>query len=120
MNPLNSKWFSLLLIVLAGCLVFALIGVNVRRAEFRQVVSDVENRVLKAEKDKTYLEKFTAYFKSPQFMEKQARIKLNFKSPDEQVVFVFRDPNPKEETAVANLLEQAPNYKKWWYYVLGF
>lgn len=120
MHPLSSKWFSLLLIVLAGCLVFYLIGLNVRRAEFRRAVSDVENKVLEAEEDKTYLETFIAYFKSPQFMEKQARVKLNYKSPDEEVAFVFRDPNTKIEAEAGNRLVGAPNYRKWWFYVLGY
>lgn len=120
MNPLNSKWFSLLLIVLVGCLVFYLLGLNIRRAEFQQAVSDVEQKIQEAERGKTYLEKFITYFKSPQFLEKQARVKLNYKSPDEEVVFVFRDPNPKQETAAANRLDQAPNYRKWWFYVLGY
>ncbi len=120
MTSLNSKWFSLLLIVLVGCLVFYLLGLNVRRTEFQQVVSDVEQKIQEAERDKTYLEKFTAYFKSPQFLEKQTRVKLNYKSPDEEVVFVFRDPNPKEKMDTANGLDQAPNYRKWWFYVLGY
>lgn len=120
MHPLNSKWFSLLLIVLVGCLVFYLLGLNVRRADFQQAVSDVEQKIQEAEKGKTYLEKFITYFQSPQFLEKQARIKLNYKSPDEEVVFVFRDPNPKQETTIANRLDQAPNFQKWWFYVLGY
>ena len=117
---LNSKWFSLLLIILAGCLVFSLIGLNARRAEFRQIVSDVESRVQEAEKDKTYLEKFAAYFKSPHFMEKQAKVKLNYRLPDEQVAFIFKDPNPKSNAEAGNWLAEAPNYKKWWYYILGY
>ncbi|MBI2068853.1 MAG: hypothetical protein HYT67_02000 [Candidatus Yanofskybacteria bacterium] len=119
MSPLNSKWFSLLLIVLVGCLVFYLLGLNVRRAEFQQAVSDVEQKIQEAERGKTYLEKFIAYFKSSRFLEKQARIKLNYKSPDEEVVFVFRDSN-KTKTNSGSWLLEAPNYKRWWYYILGY
>lgn len=120
MDPLNSKWLSLLLIVLVGSLVFYLLGLNIRRAEFQQAVSGMEQKIQEAERGKTNLEKFITYFKSPQFLEKQARVKLNYKSPDEEVVFVFRDPNPKLETASADWLGQAPNYRKWWFYVLGY
>ena len=119
MNPLNSKWFSLFLIVIAGCLIFALLGMSGRREKFRQAVSDAENKVQGAEKDKTYLEKFITYFQGPKFMEKQARLKLNYKSPDEEVAFVFRDPN-KTESSSGSWLQEAPNHRKWWYYVLGY
>ncbi|MEX2090922.1 MAG: hypothetical protein WD989_02210 [Candidatus Paceibacterota bacterium] len=120
MNPINSKWLTLLLFILAGCLVFILTSTNSRRAEFQQAVSDAEKKVAKAEIEKAYFEKFTTYFKSPQFLEKQARIKLNYKSPDESVAFVFRDPNPKKEEDSGHWLDLAPNYKKWWYYVFGY
>ena len=120
MHLLSSKWFSLLFIILVGCLVFYLLGLNVRRAEFQRVVSDVEQKIQEAERGKNYLEKFITYFKSPQFLEKQARIKLNYKSPDEEVVFVFRDPNPKTEENLDNWLLGVPNYRKWWAYILGY
>jgi cell division protein FtsB len=119
MNPLNSKWFSLLLIILVGCLVFLLLGMSARRAEFEQAVSDSEQRVAVAKRDKAYIEKFIAYFKSPAFLEKQARMKLNYKSPDEEVAFIFRDPNSKPEADTGDWLEREPNYRKWWYYILG-
>lgn len=119
-SPLNSKWFSLLLIILVGCLVFYLLGLNTRRAEFQRAVSGMEQKIQEAEKGKTYLEKFIAYFKSPQFLEKQARLKFNYKFPDEEVVFVFRDTALEQETNAANWLDREPNYRKWWFYVLGY
>lgn len=121
MQPLNSRWLPFLLIALVGWLVFSLLTLNTHRAEFEKTLSDLGQKVKDAEKDKTYLEKFMAYFKSPEFLEKEARAKLNYKLPDEGVVFVFRDtkPKPTVETGKKNI-DQAPNYLKWWYYVLGY
>lgn len=119
MGLLNSKWFSLLLIILAGCFVFVLIELNVRRAEFREALHGAQQRVAQAEAEKTRLEKFIAYFKSPNFLERQARAKLNYKSPEEEVAFVFRDPNKTLADNTKNSSENAPNYIKWWYYILG-
>lgn len=120
MPTLNSKWLSLLLIVLVVWLVFSLPKLNTRRTELEKTISDLGQRVEDAEKSKTYLEKFMAYFKSPEFLEKEARTKLNYKLPDEEVVFVFRDTNPKSTVKTGKNIDQAPNYKKWWYYVSGY
>ena len=120
MKPLNSKWLLLFLIVVIGSMTFSLLTLNARRAEFKKIHSDFSQKVADAENSKNYLEKVAAYLKSPAFLEKEARLKFNYKLPDEEVVFVFRDPNPKTETASVSWLSQAPNYKKWWYYVFGY
>ena len=120
MRILNSKWLSLLLIVLTGSLVFSLVDLNVRRAGFETAVSDMNQKIKEAERSKAYLERTAAYFQSPEFLEKQAREKLNYKSADESVAFVFRDPNPKQGLDDGTSLNNAPNHIKWWYYVLGY
>ena len=117
MKLLRSKWILLLLFVMAGSLVFALLDQNARRAEFREAARSVGQKVAEAEAETGRFEKFIDYFKSPQFMEKQARAKLNYKFPDEGVAFVFKDTT---EPGLNNRpAEEAPNYMKWWYYILG-
>jgi len=120
MNPLYSKWLSLLLIVLVGWLAFSLPVLNARWTEFEKTLSSLNQKIGDAEKNKNYLEKFMAYFKSPEFLDKEARAKLNYKFPDESVVFVFRDSNSKLIVEAGKSIDQAPNYKKWWYYILGY
>ena len=119
MFPLNSKWLALVLIAIIGWMIFSLPSLNKRRTEFKKTLSDLDQKVADAEKSKTYSEKFMSYFKSPQFLDKQARIKLNYKSPDEEVVFVFRDTAPKPAAETEKNIDQMPNYKKWWYYLFG-
>lgn len=120
MRILNSKWLALLLIVVAGSLVFSLVDLNARRAGFQTSVSDMKQKIKEAERSKAYLERSAAYFESPEFLEKQARAKLNYKSADESVVFVFRDPNSKSSSDALAQLKNTANYLKWWYYVLGY
>ena len=120
MQPLNSKWLSFLLIAAVGWLAFSLLTLNTRRAEFEKTLSGLSQKAEDAENNRTYLEKFMAYFKSPEFLEKEARAKLNYKLPDEEVVFVFRDTNPKSTVETGKNIDQAPNYLKWWYYILGY
>ena len=120
MSPLNSKWLSLSLIVLIGWLVFSLPVLNARWDKLEKTLSDLNQKIGDAEKNKAYLEKFTAYFKSPEFLEKEAKARLNYKLPDENVVFVFRNLNSKSVVETGKNIDQAPNYKKWWYYIRGY
>lgn len=122
MNPLRSKWLLLSLMVIVGWLAFSLPVLHTRWSEFEKALADLNQKIGDAERSRAYLEKFAAYFKTPEFLEKEAREKLNYKLPDESVAFVFRDSNSKlvsEEEENKNI-DKAPNYKKWWYYILGY
>ena len=83
-------------------------------------MSNIEEKVRDSEVAKNFLEKTSVYFQSSQFLERQAREKLNYKSPDEEVILVFRDPDPdKIETKREDWFTNSLNYQKWWAYILG-
>jgi len=86
-------------------------------------VKDLESRMADLEQNNQFLASSSAYFASDAYLERQARIKLNYKFPDEQVAFVYKDlsvkiASPSKE--FKNQLAQMPNWKKWWYYLLGY
>ena len=86
-------------------------------------VGNVEAKINEVQKDTDYLNKFLAYFKTPAFLEKEARLKLNYKAQGEEVVFIYKDKNPKKESdsiSLEELLAKMPNYKKWALYLLGY
>ena len=80
-------------------------------------------KIADVEKDTAYLEKFLAYFQTSSFLEKEARLKLNYKAQGEEAVFVYKDTNNKKASVVLSfdeLLARIPNYKKWFLYLLGY
>lgn len=120
MKLLSSKLVTPLLLL---AIIFVGFGAYRVREENREVgrsVSDLGNKVENVKKDNEYFQKLSSYFRSDAFLEKEARAKLNYKMPDEEVVFVYKDvnkksPEPKSEEKSGNL----PKWKKWLNYLRG-
>ncbi len=55
-----------------------------------------------------------------EYLDRQARITLNYKNPDEKVVYIYRNNEKIEQTEyqVNNILEQS-KIQIWWDYILG-
>ena len=65
------------------------------------------------------LEKLGDYMKSNAYLERQARLKLNYKKPDEKVVFVYQNSNAKvqnKNVETEKILDSKllVNLKEWW------
>ncbi len=83
----------------------------------------MEAKIKDVQNDTDYLNKFLAYFQTPAFLEKEARLKLNYKAQGEEVVFIYKDKNTKKASdsiSFEELLAKMPNYKKWFLYLLGY
>ena len=120
---LNSKLFTSLAVVIVLWLTISSVNVNLQREKVNREVKNVESKITEVQDDINYLNKFLAYFHTPDFLEKEARLKLNYKDPGEEVVFIYKDKNVKNEPesiSFIELLEKIPNYKKWALYLLGY
>jgi len=116
--------------VLTICLILLLVWLGYRswqirdqRAGIDSQVKELKSRVTSLEDNNKFLASSSAYFASDAYLERQARLKLNYKFADEQVAFVYKDtsvkvssPSPEFKTQLAEM----PNWKKWWYYLLGY
>ncbi len=83
----------------------------------------MEAKINDLESDNSYLEKVVGYLKNPSFLQKEARLKLNYKASEEKVAFIYPDESAKAGSASGNFnkqLAQMPNYVKWVYYLLGY
>jgi len=123
MKFINSKVFT----VFAGVVVLGLTLSSIKLDSQRDVVGrqvkNMEAKIAEVQKDTDYLNKFLVYFTTPAFLEKEARLKLNYKAQGEEVVFVYKDKNTKEvidSVSFEELLGKMPNYKKWLLYLLGY
>ena len=125
MKFLNSKIFTALACIIILWLVLSSVNLNFQRERVNKEVKNVEAKIKEVQKDTDYLNKFLANFQTPSFLEKEARLKLNYKVQDEEVVFIYRDKNTDTDKGSGSisfeeLLNKMPNYKKWFLYLLGY
>lgn len=85
-------------------------------------INDLQSRASSLQNGNQFLASSSAYFGSDAYLERQARLDLNYKNPDEKVAFVYQDTSVKETPApdFKTELAQMPNWEKWWYYLLGY
>ena len=56
-----------------------------------QEVNNLDQKIAETEQDLSELQKLSDYFKSVAYLEREARLKLNYKKPGESVVFVYKN-----------------------------
>ena len=118
---LRSKFILVGLLILAGWLGLSFIKIKLHEDIVNKELSDLEVKASNLEKNNGDLEKYVSHMDNPDFLERQARILLNYKRPDEEVVFVYPDNNGKIESSSDDFekqLEQEPNFIKWAYWLI--
>lgn len=92
---LNSKFFSVFILILIGWLALSLLGVEQKKIFFNKEIQSFENKIKNVQKTNDELSEFISHFDNPSFLEKEARLKLNYKAPDEELIMVYRDNGAK-------------------------
>lgn len=118
---LQSKFF----VLLALAVIFFFAVSIVKLAPSRTVISgrlkNLESKIAETEKTNADLARLLDYFKSHSYLEREAKLKLNVRWPDENVVFIYEDEkenNMKDEDAKGFFgLEGLTNFEKWWRYL---
>ena len=93
-----------------------------RKKQIEKEISDLKAEAEKVRKDNQDLTDKITYFESPEFQEWEAKRKLNFQKPDENVVIVKPSPSKADESGGSadqaqqgtQSLKDIPNYIKWW------
>ena len=117
---LNSRLLSVLLIFFIFWLGSSLVNLNKQKRSIGRDIKSNEEKISEANKSTEDLAQFLKNFENPEFLEREARLRLNYKNSDEQVAFIYRDTDAKPVTqSFEDILKSMPNYKKWWYYLLG-
>lgn len=123
MKFLNSKIFTAGASIVVLLLALSSVNLNLQRDSVDREVGNMEAKIREVQKDMDYLNKLSDYFKTSDFLEKQARLKLNYKAQGEEVVFVYKNKNVKNEDysiSIEELLSRMSNHKKWFFYLLGY
>lgn len=117
---LRSKLAFVGLLALVGGLFLAMFNIRDQKLDMEQETRDWEGKISSLRQENDYLQKFGDYFRSFAFLEKEARKRLNFKAPGEEVVFVYEATAQASRSQDFKLrLKTMANWEKWLYYILG-
>ena len=123
MPILQRKILTIGLVLLLVWLGYRSWEIRAQRMGTDAQVKDLQSRANEFENNNQFLASSSAYFASDAYLERQARLKLNYKLPDEQVAFVYKDTSVKVASPSQEFktqLAEMPNWKKWWYYLRGY
>jgi len=110
-------------------LVVNVAGVYYKKYKINKEIEDLKAQIASAEKSNQQISEMIDYLGSKDFLEKEAREKLNMKKPGEEVVII--EPSPEQATSSSelapgnneikksdSLANEAPesesNLAKWW------
>jgi len=112
---LYSKYFIAFLIIIFILVLIALGKESYRYFKVNQEIKNLEKRISELESNNEELIKMEKYFQSEEFLEKEARLKLNLTKPGEKLIIV---KGAEEEIEEIQQEEQKKisNIEKWWKY----
>lgn len=116
---LHSKTFIIFLIVILILVVIALGRESYRYFKISQEIKSLERRVEELEKSNEELSKMGEYFQSEEFLEKEARLKLNLARPGEKLIIVKMPEGLEEERQETVIAKEISNIQRWWEYFFG-
>lgn len=121
---LNSRLFLILLLAALGGIVFSLSKEVYRKHQISGQINKLKNEIGELEKNNKGLTDIIQYFESEDYVEKEARRKLNLAKPGENVVVITGEkdkatgnpePAPKNNSNASQ--KEISNLLKWWRYL---
>jgi len=123
-NLLQSRWVTIGLILAIGFLLLALIRIQPALVSVRRGIKNIDQKIAELERAGEEAKRLGDYLNSPANLERQARIKLNYKKPGENVVYIYTTEAGTTETQnkseIRKKLENkfVINLKSWWGYLV--
>lgn len=121
MNVFNSKFLTVFLLILSVWILFSVISAEIEKDEVKKQNAAIQTKITDISQNNRLMEGYIKNFENQKFLEKEARLRLNYKLPDEEVVFVHRDANSQKTSLSKDISPvELSKYKKWWRWLLGF
>jgi len=118
---IKSKIFFIFLIPVALALVIGIFQNLYHRYQVKKDLNRLNAEIISLGKQKEDLSKLLDYYNNPSNLEKEARIRLNYKKEGEKVVVILPIATSSGHEVISGPSldnENLPNYKQWWYYFL--
>src|SRR3989344_2838925 len=118
-NLIKSKIFFIFLIPISLALVFGIFQNLYHRYQVKKDLGRLNTELISLNKQKEDLGKLLDYYNNSSNLEKEARIRLNYKKEGEKVVIILpqaTSTNERGEIISESSVntENLPNYKQWW------
>lgn len=116
---LYSKTFIIFLVIVLILIVIALGRESYRYFRIGQEIKDLEKRIEDLEASNEELAWMEEYFQSEEFLEKEARLKLNLTKPGEKLIIVKTPERLEGEEQETTVAKEISNIQRWWEYFFG-
>lgn len=122
MKKILSYFSILAIIVVAGYFGKKIYSEHKRDLQIKKEIDALKSEAEKISRNNDDLKEKISFFESPEFQEWEAKKKLNFQRPEENVAMIKPSPSGRamdaSESADAAVepAKNIPNWKRWWNY----
>ncbi len=114
---LSSRLASILILIGIVILAIPLSRIIPTAITNRETIANLEQNLEDLKEKQRQVAERKAYYQSNDYLEQQARLRLNYKKSDEQVVFIYKDSptptpkiSPKSVSALPKFLQKILDY----------
>ena len=118
-----SKWFILVIFIVIVFFLVSAIKDYYSQEDLRDDISTLESQISNLRDEQYDLSETLSQVQGEDFVENEARTKLNLRKPGENIIIVSNDKDIQEfnkntvDSGIKNLLaEQESNFSLWWKY----
>jgi len=118
-----SKWFILVIFIVIVFFLISAIKDYYSQEDLRDDISTLESQISNLRDEQYDLSETLSQVQGEDFVENEARTKLNLRKPGENIIIVSNDKDIQEfnkntvDSGIKNLLaEQESNFSLWWKY----
>ncbi len=114
----SSSFFIFLLILILIGVVTAASREGYRRYKVDKEIAELKDQINSLEEENSSLYSLLGHFQSEEFLEKEARLKLNLIKQGEKLVIIDSDKkiSSQQSNNQGEQKEQISNFKRWWSY----
>lgn len=121
---IKSRVFFIFLVPVFLALLIGVFQQVYYRFQVKNDLDKLDAEIANFNNQKTELNDLLDYYKDKSNLENEARVRLNLKKEGEKVVIILPTATSTEEngdmiSGLPSDFENLPNYKQWWYYLLG-
>lgn len=107
---LSSRLATILILIGICVLAIPLSRILPTAISNRDTIAHLEQKLANLKEEQQQIAERKAYYQSNDYLEQQARLRLNYKKADEHVVFIYKDSPTPTPQASPNSTSILPNF----------